>query len=212
MAAKRVAPALSLGSLVCAAQLADLLWPSFVLAGLERFEIRPGVTAVTPLDFVSYPYSHSLAALAGWGLALALAHRVGRRAGTLAAATLAALVVSHWALDWIVHRPDLPLTVGGAGRYGLGLWGSLPATLAVELGLFATGLAVYARTTSARDRAGRWGLLGFAAVLAIIELANLLGPPPPSVAAVTWSAHAVWLLVAWAWWVDRHRAVRGVAT
>lgn len=211
LGAKRIAPELSLGTLVAAGQLADLLWPSFVLAGLESFEIRPGATQVVPLDFVSYPYSHSLAALVVWGLLLAFGRGALGRHGGVAMLTLGALVVSHWALDWIVHRPDLPLTVAGSGRHGLELWRSLPATLAVEFGLLAAGVALYARTTTARDRAGRWGFVGFAAFLAAVQLANLLGPPPPSVAAVTWSAQAVWLLVAWAWWLDRHRAPRAAA-
>ena len=66
LGAKKVAPAVSLGTMFLAAQLADLLWPTFVLLGIERVEIAPGATAVTPLDFVSYPYSHSLLALALW--------------------------------------------------------------------------------------------------------------------------------------------------
>ena len=65
-AAKRVAPRPSLGTAVLAAQWADAIWPIFVLLGIEQVAIRPGVTVVTPLDFVFYPYSHSLLADVIW--------------------------------------------------------------------------------------------------------------------------------------------------
>jgi hypothetical protein len=208
LGAKRVAPALSLGALFLAVQLADLLWPTFVLLGVERFAIVPGITAVTPLDFIRYPYSHSLVALLGWGALLGLVYAIGRRAGLVASLTLAVLVVSHWVLDVLTHRPDMPITLHGARRLGLGLWDSLPGTLVVELLLFAAGVAVYLRATRARDRVGRLAFWALVAFLVIVYLANLFGPPPPSVAAVAWSAEAIWLLVAWGYWIDRHREAR----
>src|SRR6478672_2579076 len=105
LAAKRVAPQLSLGVLFLAAQLADVLWPMFVAAGLETVRIAPGLTAVTPLDFVSYPYSHSLLALAIWAIALGAICRfaIGGRTTFI---VVAALVLSHWVLDVVSHRPD----------------------------------------------------------------------------------------------------------
>jgi len=207
LAAKRAAPQISLGTLFLAAQLADLVWPTLVLAGVERFEIRPGITAVTPLEFIHYPYSHSLAALAAWGAALGAAFFLWNREAR-AAAVLFALVLSHWVLDAVSHRPDLPLTHGGAERIGLGLWNSLPATLAVEGGLLAAGVVLYARTTRPLDRTGRWSLGALVVFLALVYLATLFGPPPSSTAEVAWSAQAVWLLVAWGYWIDRHRAGR----
>lgn len=209
--AKRAAPPLSLGTAFLACQLADLLWPNLVLLGIETFEIRPGITAVTPLDFTHYPYSHSLVALLLWGAALALIYWALRRSRP-AAVLLAALVVSHWVLDFISHRPDMPLTIRGSEKVGLGLWNSLPATLAVELLLFAVGVLLYARSTRARDRWGTLGLWGLVVFLVIVYFANLFGPPPPSVNAVAWSAQAMWLLVAWGYWVDRHRLQRGLKT
>lgn len=206
--AKRAVPALSLGSLFLACQLADLLWPNFVLLGIERFEIDPGNTAFTPLDFVSYPYSHSLVALLGWGLAFAVLYRLVRRGTWAAALTLAAVVLSHWVLDVASHRPDMPVTLHGPERLGLGLWNSVPATIAVELAMLAIGVTLYLRATAARDRTGSialWSLVGF---LLVINFANLFGAPPPSVMAVAWSTQAVWLLVAWGYWIDRHRQPR----
>src|SRR6185503_6424614 len=98
LAAKRAAPEVSLGTLFLAAQLADLVWPTLVLLGIESFAIRPGLTAVTPLDFTSYPYSHSLVALAGWGFALGVAYYALRR-GLAGAAVLFGVVLTHWLLD-----------------------------------------------------------------------------------------------------------------
>lgn len=210
LAGKRLAPAVSLGTLFFAAQFADLLWPTLVLAGVERFEIRPGLTAVTPLDFVSYSWSHSLLAMAGWGLLVALGWRLarGRSATFLAGATLAGLVVSHWLLDFVTHRPDLPLAPGAEARVGLGLWASLPLSLAAELGLLAAGVVLYRRATVARDRTGEWAFWSLVAFLVAIQLANYFGPPPPSVTAVAISAQALWLVVLWGAWIDRHRVAR----
>lgn len=208
LAAKRAAPELSLGTLFLAAQLADLVWPMLVLAGIELFEIRPGDTAVTPLEFVHYPWSHSLAAMAGWGLALALAWLAVRRGTPMAAIVIFGVVLSHWLLDFASHRPDLPLTVGGEARYGLGLWNSVPGTLAVEGALFAAGIAIYTRFTRARDRVGQWAFWGLIAFLLAIYASAVFGPPPPTKAAVPLAGLAMWLLVAWGYWVDRHREVR----
>jgi hypothetical protein len=204
-AAKRAAPELSLGTLFLAAQLADLVWPTLVLLGVESFEIKPGATAVTPLEFTHYPWSHSLVAMVGWGFLLAILWLVVRRGTPWAALVIIGTVLSHWLLDVISHRPDLPLTVGGAARFGLGLWNSLPATLAVEGILFALCVALYVRATKPLDGIGRWGLWALVAFLAVVYLANLFAPPPPSTAAVAWTAQAIWLLVAWGYWVDRHR-------
>jgi hypothetical protein len=207
--AKRVAPAPSLGTLFIASQLADLLWPTLVLLGVETVRVQPGATVMTPLDFVSYPYSHSLLALAIWGALFAGAYRVLRRGSSaLAALTLGALVVSHWVLDVIVHRPDLPLTFTGDARFGLGLWNSLPGTLTVELAIFLAGVVIYARCTAARDRVGSYALWGLVGFLLVVYFANVFGPPPPSAPVVAWSAEAMWLLVVWGYWVDRHRTVR----
>lgn len=203
--ARTVAPKASLGTLFMAAQLADLVWPTLVLLGIESFSIAPGITAVTPLDFTRYPYSHSLVALAGWAALLAGAYALAHRGRGREALVLAVLVLSHWGLDFISHRPDMPLTIGGTEKYGLGLWDSMVATVAVEGLLFTTGVALYFRSTAAADRAGRWAAWGLVAFLVAVYIANLLGPPPPGVLAVALSAEAVWLLVAWAWWADRHR-------
>lgn len=203
LAARKVAPRPSLGTLVLAALLVDGIWPVFLLLGWERVEIVPGITAVTPLRFVSYPYTHSLVAGLLWGTLLAGAYFLSR-GDRVGAFWLAALVVSHWGLDFVSHRPDMPLWPGGP-KVGLGLWNSVPATLVIELALFGGGVSLYASATRPRDRLGTYTFAAFVGVLAAIYLANVFGPPPPSVQVLAWSGLLGWLFVAWAYWIDRHR-------
>jgi hypothetical protein len=128
-----------------------------------------------------------------------------RRHGRRGPLLLASVVVSHWVLDAVSHRPDMPLTFGDSPRVGLGLWHSVPATVTVETLLFAAGVAAYASVTRPRDRVGAWGLWLLVGFLLAISIANLLSPPPPGTAAVAWTAQAMWLLVLWGYWIDRHR-------
>jgi hypothetical protein len=206
--AKRMAPMLSLGTLFLACQFADLLWPTLLVLGLEVVRIDPGNTVVTPLDFVSYPYSHSFVALVGWSALFALAYRTIRGWHPVAIATIAALVFSHYLLDVITHRPDMPITLSGSRRLGLGLWNQPGTTLAVESAMFILGTTIYMSATRARDRIGRIGLYALIVVIVAIYFAALYGPPPPSTTAIATAGHMSWLFVIWAYWVDRHRAAR----
>jgi membrane-bound metal-dependent hydrolase YbcI (DUF457 family) len=206
LAAKRAVPRVSLGLLFGAAQLADLLWPLFLAAGLEQVRIDPGNTAFTPLAFVSYPYSHSLVLLVLWGVALAVLSRPFAR-GRHVFAVVVALVVSHWLLDFVTHRPDMPLYPGGP-KFGLGLWNSIPATVAIEVPMFAAGLWIYTNATHPRDRVGKWALGSLVVTLLLIYAANIFSPPPPSVTALTIVAVIGGVLFTlWSWWADRHRDV-----
>ncbi len=203
--AKAAAPKTSLGTLFLAAQFVDLLWPTFLLVGLETVEIAPGITTVTPLDFTNYPITHSLVAALLWASLFAAAYYLLRRYPK-GAWICGAAVLSHWLLDLLTHRPDLPLAPGTEARAGLGLWNSLPATLVVEFAIFAIGVWLYLRSTRALDRRGSvalWSLVGF---LLFIYFSNIFGPPPPSTAAIAWLGQTQWLLVIWAFWIDRHRA------
>ena len=202
-AAKPAVRRVSLGTLVAAAQLADLLWPIFLLLGWEHVEIVPGYSAACPLHFTHYPITHSLLAMVGWGVAFGGLYYAWRRY-LRGAITIAVLVVSHWFLDLIVHMPDLPLVPGGRG-YGLGLWRSIPGTLAVEGTLFVICFWVYVKACPARDRIGSIGLWGFVVFIVAIWLGGCFGPPPPSERAIGWMGLAMWLLPLWAGWFDRHR-------
>lgn len=211
-AAKRVAPTVSLGALFAACQLADLIWPTLVLFGVESFRIVPGATAVTPLVFTHYPYSHSLLTLAVWGILFGLGYNLLTRSKLIAGVTIALLVVSHWVLDVIVHVPDMPVwpavLFGPSPMEGFSLWNSVPGSIAVEIGLFLVGAGIYARITMPKDRVGSVGFLSLVIFLLIIYAANLFGPPPPSAGTVVWSAEALWLVVLWGFWLDRHRKPR----
>jgi hypothetical protein len=205
--AKRLAPRTSLGTLFLAAQFIDLLWPSLLLLGLERVAIVPGITTVTPLDFTHYPWTHSLLLVAFWGAAFGAVYYLIQRY-RVGAWVCGVAVVSHWVLDLLLHRPDLPILPGGEYRVGFGLWNSLGATLVIEMAIFGVGLALYLRTTTAADRIGSvslWSLVGF---LVLVYLGNVFGSPPPSVRAIAWLGQTQWLLVIWAYWIDRHRMTK----
>jgi hypothetical protein len=205
-AAKRVIPAVSLGTLFLSVQLADLLWPTFVLMGLESFTVDPGITDVTPLNFVSYPYSHSLMMSVVWALVFGITYWMFNQHKTCTAVILGMLVLSHWVLDFFSHRPDMPLTVGGDTLVGLGLWNSLPATVVVESAMFVTGIVLYLQATRPLDRVGTYSFWALIAFIIMVYFASIFGPPPPSVNVVAWSAQSIWLLVIWGYWIDRHRA------
>lgn len=204
LGAKPVAPRVSLGTTVVAAQLADLLWPILLLLGIERVRITPGITAFNPLEFTHYPITHSLVGITVLAVVLgAIYFGVTRnRAG---AWVVGVLVVSHWFLDAIVHRPDLLLIPGGQTRVGFGLWNSVVGTVVLELVILAIGIYLYSRGTTATDRVGRFGFWALNGVLLLVFVASSFGPPPPSERALAISALAGWLVVAWAYWVDAHR-------
>lgn len=205
-AAKKVEPCASLGALMAAPIFLDLLWPVFLLVGLERVRIDPGNTAFTPLDFVHYPFSHSLLAAIGWAAGFAIFY-YGRTRYWPGTVCIWAGVVSHWILDAIVHRPDLPLHPEGSVRIGLGLWNSVPGTLILESVIFIIGVWLYARQTRPKDNAGIYGFWSFVAVLILLYAGNLLGPPPPEVKTLAVVAAGIWLFVPWSWWFDRHRSI-----
>ena len=202
-AAKRLAPRSSLGTLFFAAQFLDLLWPLLVLAGIERLSLAPPGDGY-PLVFEHYPWSHSLLAALLWGVIVGGVYWSVRR-DRRAALVIGALVPGHWLLDYVVHVPDLPLWPGSAARMGLGLWNAPLAALALELALLAGGATLYLSATEPVRNAGRWGAWFLIAFLAVIQVANTFGPPPPSPMAVAWTAMAMWLLVWLGWWTDGAR-------
>jgi len=199
--AKAAAPRMSLGTLFLAAQFLDLLWPTLLLLDVERVRIDPG--AQPPLDFVHYPVSHSLVWVVLWGLVLGGAFFLTQHSAR-GAVVVGLAVVSHWLLDLVVHRPDLPLYPDGP-RLGFDLWSFPAVSMAVEVVLFGVGIQLYLRATAARDRIGKWALWSLVGFLLGIQVANAFGPPPPDATAVAWAGQAQWLLVAWAYWLDRHR-------
>jgi membrane-bound metal-dependent hydrolase YbcI (DUF457 family) len=207
-ALKRTAPRTNLGWLIASVLFLDLVWPIFVLLGIERVEVDPGNTVFTPLDFVSYPYSHSLAAAFIWSLLFGAAYFVSSKykAGSV---VVAIGVLSHWILDMVVHRPDLPLYPGSDTKLGFGVWNSFLSTLVIEIVMFGVGIWLYSAGTRAIDRVGKYAFFAFVVFLVIVYLANAFGPPPPSTTAVAIVAALAWLFPFWAAWFDRHRTAIG---
>jgi len=209
-AAKRAVPKASLGTMIAAACFLDLLWPVFVLMGIEWFRIAPGDTVLTPLAFEHYPWSHSLLMAMVWGLvfgAVVFWWGSGARGGSIAGLA----VVSHWVLDYITHRPDLPIIPWSGLKVGMGLWNSPWIEIPLEFGMYVVGVALYVRGTKARDKVGSIGLWAFVVMLALSHVANLVGPPPPNIKVVAWADVIALVTIVWAVWVDRHRAPRTAA-
>jgi len=203
LAARPLLPRVNLAWPLAAVFWVDMVWPLFLLAGIESVRIDPGNTAFTPLDFIHYPWTHSLLASVVWSFLFGI---LFIRSGKREALILGLLVFSHWMLDALSHRPDLPLWPGSGTMVGLGLWNSVPATLAVELTMFAIGVAIYVRAAPARDRTGFFAFWGLIAFLLAAYAGNVLGPPPPNVTAIAVAGIAGGVLfTAWAWWADRHR-------
>ena len=202
-AAKKVSPRTSLGTLFVAAGFLDLLWPILLLLGIEHVRIIPAGNAFLRLDLYDYPWSHSLATSLLWAVlfgALILA----RSRDAWAAIVVAATVLSHWMLDFLTHRADMPLWPGGP-RVGLGLWNSVGGTVTVEGLLFAAGVWLYYDATRPRDTFGRAGAAAFVAFCVLIYALNVTGPPPPNASAMSAVGLFAWLFPLAAWWVDHHR-------
>jgi membrane-bound metal-dependent hydrolase YbcI (DUF457 family) len=206
LAAKRVEPTISLGALVLAAMLADLLWCIFMIAGIEQVQFRPGTGAANYYAASNIAMSHSLLMDALWAGLLAAGYFLRQRYPR-GAWILFGAVVSHWLLDWISHRPDMPLAPGTHRHFGLGLWTSIPATVIVEGGFWLLAVIFYARATHAKKRAGVYAYWSVIVILTLAWYNNIAGPPPPDPRAAPIVSFAFFsLTVAWAYWMNRLRS------
>ncbi len=204
---KKVALKPSLGTLFLAAQFIDLLWPFFLILGIEKVKIEPGITLIAPLNFVYYPFSHSLLAVIIWAILFGLVYFLFKK-NLRNAFILGSLVLSHWILDLIVHKPDLPLSFGENVKVGLGLWYSLTGTILLELLIFIIGIYFYYSTTKSKNKTGEISLWLLIAFLLISYFMNIFGPPPPEVEAIGYMGLLQWLIIAWGYWIDRNRTSR----
>ena len=204
LAGKRVAPQVSLGTLVLATLLSDLLWCVFLIAGIEHTEIvRRGTRLMNSSVVSQIAFSHGLVPDLLWGALLAAAVFAFSRNGK-AACLVGAAVVSHWVLDFASHNPDMPLAPGLRQVFGLGLWNSIPATLVVEGGLWALSIGLYLRATKSRSRLSPYAFWGGVILLTLAWYNNIAGPPPSSgmrTAAIS-SLIFFSLVVLWAYWLD----------
>jgi hypothetical protein len=212
-ALKRAEPKLSLGTLFVAVQLADLLWAMFILLGWEHARIVPGYTAVTPLEFLDYPISHSLIGAMIWGVvAAALYYSWPTRDTTRhwqAAVIVGVAVFSHYPLDVLVHVADLPITGNDSPKLGLGLWNNPTATMIAELLVFGLGLALYLTLRSHRHPVRLLRLAILVVLLVGTYLGNTYGPVPPSMTVVAVSGIIFFVAAAaLAAWADRRATPR----
>jgi membrane-bound metal-dependent hydrolase YbcI (DUF457 family) len=205
LAAKRIEPAVSVGTLVLASMFADLLWCVFLFAGIEHVQFKPGMGAANYFGASDIALSHSLLMDGIWAALLAAAYFLRRR-NPRGAWLIFAAVLSHWLLDWISHRPDMPLSPGVHRYFGLGLWNSVPAAILVEGGFWLVAVVLYARATHARKRTGVYAYWIVVGILTLAWYNNLTGPPPrdPHTAPIA-SFVFFSLAVAWAYWMNRVR-------
>jgi len=174
-AAKRSAASVPLWVLFIAVQLLDVAWAPLVLLGVEKVRIVPGITASNPFDLYYMPYTHSLVAALLWSAGAFVVYRLAIPEDNTAALVVAGAVFSHWVLDFVVHRPDLPLYDNSA-KVGLGLW-NLPAlAFALEAAVLFGGMWLYFRTGVAR----RIATAAFGLIMLAIQAYVFFGPPPAS--------------------------------
>jgi hypothetical protein len=206
LAVRAVRPEVPLWLLFVAAQLVDIAWALLVLGGVEKLRIVPGITAANPLDLYYMPYTHSLLAAVLWSLAMAVACRwLFRWPAWTVAAWVGVVVLSHWVLDWLVHRPDLPL-YDDTVKVGLGLWNHVALSLVLEASVLGGGLWLYLKHTRALTAVGRYGPVAVVLLMLAIQGAALVGPPPPSPAVVAVSGLSMYVAFAVAArWIDRQR-------
>src|ERR1019366_9527572 len=201
-AAKKGAPKTSLGLLFGAAVWLDIIWPIFVMLGLEHFNIAPGITRMSPFDFTDYPLSHSLVMALAWGAGFGLIYLIWKN-DSKAALILGGLVVSHWFLDLLVHRPDLPLLPEEVknymvqNKYGLGLWNHPTVEIVLEGGLLAVGILIYLRSTKAVDQVGNFAMWAFVLALVTIFIASLNAPLPTNPLVVAFVGQLQLGLIGW---------------
>jgi len=194
----------SLGTYFLASQFIDLIWPIFVLLGIEQVAIDPGNTAFTPLDFIYYPFTHGFLSVLIWSVLFGAVYFYKSK-HFKSALILGIMVLSHWILDFLTHRPDLPLTYWNDIKVGLGLWNSVIFTLLVEGSLFISATYIYMNFTKAKNKKGSLGTWGLIIFLILVYIMNLVGPPPPSADAIGVAGITMWLLVFWAYWIDKNR-------
>ena len=205
-AGKILKKSIPLSVLFVSVQLLDVFWSVLVLLGIEKVRIIPGITRTNPLDLYFMPYTHSLDGAIIWALVAGVVYWLCRRRnGWAAAAVVSAAVFSHWILDLIVHRPDLPL-YDNTLKVGFGLWNYPLLALSLELAFLFGGIYLYFRTTEAVTSIGRYGMVVFGLVMACVQVVVFFGPPPASDRAAAITALSLYsVFAAAAYWLEKKR-------
>jgi hypothetical protein len=206
-ATKKVDATIPLWVLFLAVQWLDVIWAPLVLLGIEKVRIVPGFTATNPLDLYYMPYTHSLVAALVWSAAAAGAYRLLSRATARTSLLVGLAVSSHWILDFVVHRPDLPL-YDNTAKVGLGLWNRPALAFGLEALLLFGGMVAFLRARPTR----RTEIITFGVVMLGIQAYVFFGPPPASpaaAAATALAAYGIFALLIW-FLADRRPYVRDV--
>lgn len=203
--ARRADRTIPLWVLFIAVQFLDVLWAPFVLLGVEKVRIVPGITKASPLDLYYMPYSHGLLTAIGWSIVFGAAYQlIARPAAARASLIVGLAVFSHWVLDLLVHRPDLPL-YDNAAKVGLGLWNVPAIELPLEALILLGGMWLYLRD----DSSGAKRTYVFGALLVVLQVVSFYAPPPPTVTAVAWTAILSYLVFALViWWLEDRKSSR----
>lgn len=206
---KRMAPKVSLGTLILGATLLDILFGIFVLTGVEHARVTPGASAAAPFEFYDYPISHSAFGVLVWSLAGFLAYWLwpgkDRAQRKRPAAVFALAIFSHYVLDVISHTPDMPLLGSDSFKLGFSLWDSLPATIAVEAALLAAGIVLYLHARRELRPSAKYGLAALIITLTASFLGGSFGPPPPNMTVIgimLTAGQAAY--IAFAYWIDKN--------
>jgi len=206
LAAKKIDNRPSLGTMFFAAQLLDLIWPLFLLIGIEKVAIEPGISKVNPLDFIYYPWTHSLLVVLCWSFLFGIIYYLIKK-NLRSSIILGILVLSHWILDLLMHIPDLPIFPWSDIKVGLGLWNSVTGSVLIEVAIFGIGIYLYLAATTAKNKKGSLGFWGLVLFLLIIYVMNFFSPPPPSAEAIGYAGLLQWLFILWASWIDKNRTI-----
>lgn len=207
LAAKATKKSVPLWVLFLAVQLLDVFWSIFVMLGIEKVRIVPGITATNPLDLYYMPYTHSFVAAILWSVGSSVVYRSFRRGdGWMGAGLVGGAVFSHWVLDLLVHRPDLAL-YDDTMKVGLGLWNYPVVSSALEIAFLFGGIYLYYRATKPVTPGGRYGMVLFGFVMLGVQGLAFFGPTPASADGAAVEALLSYLLFAGvAFWLEKKRA------
>ena len=211
-ACKAVERRLPLWLLFLAVQFVDILWSILILLGIEKVRIVPGITATNPFDLYYMPYTHSLVAAVVWSALVFLGYRlfISQRSASRdrPALFLALAIFSHWILDLLVHRPDLPL-YDNTHKLGLGLWNYPMPTFALEAAILFGGMWLYMRSTKGGSSVGKYGMPFFGIVLLVVHWILFFGAPSGGSNATPVLLLVLYLgFAAVAAWLERKRQAR----